>query len=266
MDHLSTEDKRFAEAGIFAAQYVLPKVLNHFMAALSLAHDNPSPGQLIGNTVYVNSQPPATSTSVALLPPNAVGPPVPQPQPCYLREDSDGNRLPPLTFSFMTGYGGLRQPHLLPAPWLLTKGYHRFKKKDPNLTAKLASKTLNDIFTLKKIPEVDPAHNPRDDACTVNMRPDPSDATLFGESYRLQFSIPEDDADMAALMQVCEDGLPLINGLPPVPILEYLRQRNIQFHQTDPNFALPTIPAATLKPLTTSAYSDDEDDDDDDDY
>ncbi|KAE8252705.1 hypothetical protein A4X06_0g1994 [Tilletia controversa] len=220
MDHLPTEDKRFAEAGVFAAQYVLPKVLNHFLAALSLAHDNLSPGQLIGNTVYVNSQPPATSTSVALLPSNAVGPPVPQPQPCYLREDSDGNRLPPITFSFMTGYGGLRQPHLLPAPWLLTKGYHRFKKQDPNLAAKLASKTLNDIFTSKRIPEADPAHNPRDDDCTVNLRPDPSDATLFGESYRLRFSIPEDEADMAALMQACEDGLSLISGLPPVATLD----------------------------------------------
>ncbi|CAD6972782.1 unnamed protein product [Tilletia controversa] len=194
MDHLPTEDKRFAEAGVFAAQYVLPKVLNHFLAALSLAHDNPSPGQLIGNTVY--------------------------PQPCYLREDSDGNRLPPITFSFMTGYGGLRQPHLLPAPWLLTKGYHRFKKQDPNLAAKLASKTLNDIFTSKRIPEADPAHNPRDDDCTVNLRPDPSDATLFGESYRLRFSIPEDEADMAALMQACEDGLSLISGLPPVATLD----------------------------------------------
>ncbi|CAD6921636.1 unnamed protein product [Tilletia caries] len=83
-----------------------------------------------------------------------------KPQPCYLREDNNGNELPDLTFSFMTGYGGLCHPNLLPSPWPLTKGYHRFKMEDKYLPEKLAWKTLRHIFISKKIPEADAGPQP----------------------------------------------------------------------------------------------------------
>ncbi|CAD6902031.1 unnamed protein product [Tilletia laevis] len=79
---MSTEDSRLAEAGLFGAHYVLPKVLlNHFLASVALVHDFSGPDKPIGHTIHVSTEAPKASPSLALLPCRAVSQVAPHPQP-----------------------------------------------------------------------------------------------------------------------------------------------------------------------------------------
>ncbi|KAE8220543.1 hypothetical protein CF319_g5950 [Tilletia indica] len=250
LDNLSPDNRAYAEAGIFGAHVVLPRILNHFLASAAKFYDA-RPQRSVVTALYIADEVDPANKTLTL------------PQPAVSRTDEDGANLPPIVLGMMSGYRTTRRPVTLPPTWLLTKNYSKF---GPDSQSQKGGKTLKDLFP-NEIRQVDKSYTFNPAQPNVDLQVDIDDALLLRDSYRSHFGIPTGDVGLDSLIASVERRRKLCGTAPQVPTHAYLLKRQIEFSESDPQ----PIPGgekpfqATIRPIEDEEEDDDSDETDDED-
>ncbi|KAK0549700.1 hypothetical protein OC844_006826 [Tilletia horrida] len=206
------EQRRIAEAGIFAAHAVLPRVLGRFSAAAALAYDAAGVPELT-TTLYI-------TRNVSALPYKTD-----RPQPPIARLDEAGVTRAPIVMGLMSGYdvgaassqrSGRRAVTTLP-PWFLLRSFGNFSSEAPS---NRDQKTLADIFALMpdlKHAETDPLFAAQPRTSNVEFCADFMSILPLLPSYCDLFSLDIDNPGVDAILQSIQRGVVLVGPPPPVP-------------------------------------------------
>ncbi|KAE8219695.1 hypothetical protein CF319_g6655 [Tilletia indica] len=247
LEGLPPDERQRAEAVIFGAQVILPRALNYFLAAAARGFDNRATHNPV-TALYITDTKPSVASPIE-SPPDTM----PLPQPLLVRRTSAGDNLPALTFGLMSGYGQDRQPLLLPAPWLLTTGYHHFKEQSVEARNK---KDLSHVFP-GPVSGFDPLYPVLPNQTNVSFEAEYEHAVLLAPAYSAHFGLRENNAGMIAIMDSVKRGSLLTGDIPPVPSHYNLRLRHTEIQLTRGGDQA-TLPAATIGPIEI----DEEDEDD----
>ncbi|KAE8245179.1 hypothetical protein A4X13_0g6052 [Tilletia indica] len=254
VDGLPKDEVEFVQAAVFGAHVVLPRVLNHFLAAASKAFDDRRPDDPV-TALYVENE-----TSNVLSQVSTEFTAIPHPQPLVARTDPTGEFLAPLNFGLMSGYGENRRPVTILPRWLLTKNYSRF---GANSHAIRQTKTLQHIFT-GKVHQADPSYPAPGNQITAELEIEYDQAVRLRHAYLSYFGISPEDRGINDIMTSVQEGSNLAGPTPCAPTHQYLRSRQAEFARSRTPSTLPAVPFATIGPAGSEqeAISDDEMDSD----